>query len=66
MTKKKAKPAKPAPVEAPAEASGEEVESEPAIVEEAFIQVRGTSVGGTVMMTQSEHDEYCKGQAKKK
>ena len=32
----------------------------PAIVEEATITVRGTAVGGTRKMTQTEYDEYCK------
>ena len=31
----------------------------PAIVEEATITVRGTSVGGTQKMTQTEYDKYC-------
>jgi len=47
-------------VAAPVEQKGEEVEAEPAHVEEAFIQVRGTAVGGTRMMTQSEYDAYQK------
>lgn len=49
-------------VEVPAEnnGEGEEVESEPAHVEEAFIRVRGTGVGGTKLMTQTEYDAFCK------
>ena len=51
-----------APAEAVAEESeGEEVVSEPAHVEEATIQVRGTGVGGVRMMTPSEHKAYCEG-----
>ncbi|MHC4704028.1 MAG: hypothetical protein ACYTFQ_26000 [Planctomycetota bacterium] len=45
---------------------GEEVESEPAHVEEATIRVRGTGVGGTRLMTPSEHEAYCKENRKKK
>jgi hypothetical protein len=38
-----------------------EPEPAPAIVEEATITVRGTAVGGTQKMTQTEYDKYCKG-----
>jgi hypothetical protein len=64
--KKKAKKKAAKPAAAPAENSGEgeEVVSEPAHVEERFIKVRGTGVGGTQMMTQSEHDAYCKKHSK--
>jgi hypothetical protein len=59
--KKKAKKKAAKPAAAPAEKSGEgeEVVAEPAHVEERFIKVRGTGVGGTQMMTQSEYDTYC-------
>lgn len=58
--KAKKKAAKPAAkkVAAPVEAVGEKVEAKPAHVEEAFIKVCGTDVGGSVMMTQSEYDAY--------
>lgn len=60
--KAKKKAAKPAAAEAPVEnnGEGEEVEAEPAHVEEATIQVRGAGVGGVKMMTKTEHDAYCK------
>lgn len=44
----------------PEEKTGEKVEAEPAHVEEAFIRVRGTPVGGTRLMTQTEYDAYQK------
>jgi hypothetical protein len=70
MSKKKTskKADKPEAPEAPEVASGEgeEVESEPAHVEEATIRVRGTGVGGTRLMTPSEHEAYCKENRKKK
>jgi hypothetical protein len=66
--KKKAAKKKDAPADAAAanEGEGEEVTSEPAIVEEANIQVRGKGVGGVVMMTKTQHDAFCKENAKKK
>jgi hypothetical protein len=62
--KKVAKKAEEAPVEeAPVveEKPGKEVESEPALVEEATILVRGKGMGAK-MMTQSEYDEWQKNQ----
>lgn len=38
----------------------EEVVSKPAFKEEFVVTVRGTVMGGTKQMTQSEYDEYCK------
>lgn len=64
MAKKK-KAAKPAEAEAPEEKAGEEVEVEPAHVPETVIKVRGTAVGGTKLMTASEHAEYCEAEKKK-
>lgn len=65
MAKKK-KVSKKTESETPAESPGVEVAVEEAIVEEATIMVRGTAMGGTRMMTPSEHAAYCKEQAKKK
>jgi len=64
MAGKKKKAAKPAAA-APEEKAGEEVAAPPAIVEERTIKVRGTSVGGQQMMTQTEYDAYCKKRDKK-
>lgn len=69
--KKKAAKKKVAKVEAPVEVVAEEkpgevVVSDPAIVEEATIMVRGTAMGGTRMMTPTEHKAYCAESAKKK
>ncbi len=64
--KKSSKKKKTVKQEVPVEKKGEEVVSEPAHVEEAFITVRGTSVGGTQKMTQSEYDAYIAKTKKKK
>jgi hypothetical protein len=64
MSKKKKKVTK-SDSAAPAEKVGEKVEVEPAHVEEATIMVRGTAMGGTQMMTPTEHKAYCAEQKKK-
>ena len=65
MAGKKKKAAKPAAA-APEEKASEEVAAPPAIVEERTIKVRGTDVGGTCMMTQTEYDAYIAKKRKKK
>jgi len=74
MSKKKAAkvaddaaPAEDAAAEAEKKApgEGEKVKSKPAMVEEATIRVRGTGVGGTRLMTPSEHKAYCEAEKKK-
>lgn len=69
MSKKKKvakKTEAPAPVEKAVEKKGEEVVSAPAHVEEATIMVRGTAMGGTQMMTPTEHKAYCAESKKKR
>lgn len=47
------------------ESPGEEVAAAPAHVPPTVVKVRGTSVGGTKLMSAEEHAEYCEAEKKK-
>ena len=51
--------------EAPVEKKGKEVKIAPAHVSTAPVRVRGTSVGGTKVMSAEEHAKWCEETRKK-